>query len=138
MAERSEKRHPETFVSNAKRFMAKAQEETKVFTINLPYQTEAEKVKSDTKLSNSELTLDYLTYAVNQKYPNGLEGQLRRIWGRIQRTLDQAIEANDDGVVLETAEKEFILKAFKDVKFPAKIAKFVIMLEDEIDKFTTN
>lgn len=97
--------------------------------INLNYREETKN-----QPTNSELTLDYILYAVSQKYADGLEGQLRRICGRIQRKLDEAIEKKKNSVEFETAEIEFIKKAFNEAKFPPHLAKFVIMLEDEIDK----
>lgn len=102
------------------------------------------KVKLDYKLTEDELkaakspqymTADYIGHAVSQKYPEGLKGQLRRVYGRIQRKLDQAIEDDAASIKLEDGEKDFILDCFKDVKFPFNVAKFVMVLEDEIRKF---
>ena len=83
--------------------------------------------------SPQELTLTYLSQAVNQKYEKGLEGSLRRMWGRIQRKFDTAIEANADSIEVETGEIDFLKKAFEIAKFPAFIAKYVQVLEDELD-----
>lgn len=97
--------------------------------INLEYGA----VGGEPELSNSELTLNYVGFAVSQTYKDGLDGQLRRIWGRIQRKFDEAIEAKTDVIELEEAEKDFILKSFKDVKFPSGLAKFIVILEEEIN-----
>lgn len=93
------------------------------------------KLEEVEKVSDRELTADYINYAVNQKHKEGIEGQLRRVWGRIQRKLDDALEQKLDSIDLEEAEKDFIAAAFKESKFPAGLSKFVIVVEDEISKF---
>lgn len=87
-------------------------------------------------LSNRELTLDYINYAVTNAYPNGIEGKMRRVWGRIQRKFDTAIDFQAEDIELEETEKDFIKDSFKDSKFPSGIAKFVVVLEDEIAKLS--
>lgn len=93
--------------------------------------------KSEGQVSDAELSVDYISYAVSQKYPQGLEGQLRRVWGRIQRKFDKAIEYKADEIELEEAEKDFIIKAFNECKYPANTAKYVDTLEIEIDTLKT-
>ncbi len=80
---------------------------------------------------HSDITLDYISYAVDKKYPDGLDGQMRRIYGRIVRKLEGCIEKKTYKVIFEEAEKDFIKNSFNDVKFPAKIAKHVNVFEDE-------
>lgn len=103
----------------------------KTFTINLDYKRSAEDIK---KISNSNITLDYLTYAVSQTFSNGLDGQKRRTWGRIQRKLDEAIDNNSETIELEEAEVYFLKTIFKDITFIPHLAKFVVILEDELEK----
>ena len=80
---------------------------------------------------NSDITFDYITYAVDKKYPEGLDGQMRRIYGRIVKKLEDAIEKKTYKVVFEEAEKDFIKKAFNEAKYPVKVAKHVNVFEDE-------
>ena len=72
--------------------------------------------------------------AVSQKYKDGLEGQKRRIFGRIQRKIDDAIDNKKDEIELEQAEKDFLRGVFKDeVKLPPLASKYIMVLEDEIN-----
>jgi hypothetical protein len=100
--------------------------------IDIDYKRTAEEIEQS-GLNNKELTENYLNWAVSSFYKDGLEGQKRRIWGRIQRKIDDAVEGNGK-VELETAEKEFLVEAMKGAKFPAGISKFVMILEDVLLK----
>lgn len=80
---------------------------------------------------NSEITLDYISYAVNKKYPDGLDGQMRRIYGRIIKKIEDSIEKKTYKASFEEAEKDFIKKAFNEAKYPPSIAKHVNTFEDE-------
>lgn len=88
----------------------------------------------DTKESPQEITLSLITSAVSQKYEKGLEGQKRRIFGRIQRKLEEAIESKAEEIELEEAEKDFLRSAYKDAKYPAVWSKNIIEFEDEMEK----
>lgn len=88
--------------------------------------------KEEAKLTDSELTLDYITHAVNQKFDKGISGSQRRMFGRIQRKFDFAIENGDTEISFEESEMDFIKDAFKDVKFPPALAKYVLVLEEEL------
>lgn len=101
--------------------------------VNLNYNLSEDEKK--VAKSSQYMTADYIGHAVQQKYPEGLKGQLRRVYGRIQRKLDEAVEKDLSSIKLEEGEKDFILECFKDAKFPANLAKFVMVLEDEIRKF---
>lgn len=93
------------------------------FNLNIDYK----RPDDDKSISNSQLTLDYINFAVNMKFKDGLEGQKKRIWGRLQRKLDEA----QDIVELESAEVDFIKDAFsEDLKVPPGLAKYFIILED--------
>lgn len=95
--------------------------------INLDY-----KQKEGSEMSNQELTFDYITFAVNQKHKDGLSGSERRMFGRIQRKFDEAVEKLTNTVDLEMSEMDFIRDAFRDAKFPPQLAKYVTVLEDEL------
>lgn len=101
--------------------------------INLDYKISKEDSKTN-NLSPQELTEHYIGLAVNHKYKDGIEGSLRRMWGRIQRKLDEGIEKKLDEITLEEGEVDFISKAFDGAKFPPFLSKYVQILEDEIDK----
>lgn len=97
--------------------------------INLDYRRSAEDAE---RTSNQELTRDYLEYAIMKKFPE-MQGQKLRIYGRIQRKLDDAVENKTDDIEFEEAEKDMIRDAFKEPNFPAKLSKFVTILWDEVD-----
>lgn len=97
--------------------------------INLDYKRSEEAIKA---ITNSGLTLNYIEYAVESAHKNGLSGSQRRIYGRIQRKIDRAIEDEQDSVELEQAEKDFLRDAFRSSNFPANAAKYVVILEEEI------
>lgn len=99
--------------------------------INLDYKM-TEKEKGE--LTYSKFTQDLITAGVVNHYEKGLEGSMRRIWGRIQRKLDAAVEGNAEEVELEQAEIDFIKKAVESAKFDPRVAKFVAVLEEEIEK----
>lgn len=85
-------------------------------------------------VNDASLTVNYIEYAVEGAYKAGLSNSQRRIYSRIQRKLDAAIESNTKEVELEAAEKDFLRDAFKTATFPSAAAKYVVVLEEEIDK----
>ena len=101
------------------------------------------------KISNQEITWNWIQYACMQKYPStrdqsgqmtgGMGRTTLRIWGRIQRKFDEAIEKNLDSIESEEAEKDLLKKLFggEDIKFPVGSAKIVSMIQDEVDKLTS-
>jgi hypothetical protein len=108
----------------------------KTLNVSLDYKRPEPKTEEDKKAwkSDAELTQDYIAYAVTQTYKDGLEGQLRRLYGRIQRKLDACLDENKPGMELEEAELDFLDKAFSTAKFPVSIAKYVLVLEAELDR----
>jgi hypothetical protein len=100
--------------------------------INIDYKFK--KVEGQEIFSNSDVTLDLITFSVNQKYKDGLEGQLRRTWNRIVKKFDEAIDSKKDSIELEQAEIDFIKKTFNEAKFPVVNTKPVCILEEEIEK----
>jgi len=103
--------------------------------VNLDYKLTA-KEKEEIKISSQELTSNWITSGVASKYKDGLHGQLRRVWGRIQRKLDEAIDNDMEEIELEEAEKDFIKKVFsEDTSFPSGVAKIISVIEDEIESW---
>ncbi len=88
----------------------------------------------DNKEQAEVLTVDYLLSAVNMKHRDGMEGQLRRAFGRIQRKCDEAIEKKYDVLELEDSEFDLIQDCFEEAKFPAVLSKFINVLEAEIER----
>lgn len=99
--------------------------------VNLDFKRTEDQIKKST---NQEIVADYITYAVKSAYKEGLDNQWRRTWARIQRKLDDAVEKKQDKVEFENGEMDFIKRSFKDVKFPIDLAKYVVILEDELDR----
>ena len=104
--------------------------------INLDYKITFNKEEKIKVPDARELTFEYIMQAVMQKYEKGIEGSLRRLWGRIQRKFDTAIDAKADTVELEQAEQDFIKEAFMEAKFSPIAAKYVQILEDEIESWS--
>ena len=111
----------------------------KILNLSVEYKRPEPKTEAERKqfLPDAELSVDYINYACNKKYAEGLEGQLRRQFGRIQRKLDSAIDTKVNTVELEESEYDFIKKLFADdVKFPVYSIKYVNMLEDTIEEMS--
>lgn len=116
-------------------------EEKRTLRVNLDYQlppvapatngNEPEK-----RTEGVELTANYIEHAVTSSHQQGLEGQQRRIWSRIQRKLDTAVEEKSEQIELELAESDFLRKAFENCKVPVPIAKYFVILEDAIEEAT--
>lgn len=105
------------------------------FNINIDYKRSAKDLEGEEKpLTNQELTEDYIIFAVRIKYREGLESQWRKTWGRVQRKLEEAVIGGNDIVELENGEYDFIKLAVRDAKFPPHLTKYVIILEDELEK----
>lgn len=105
------------------------------FTVNIDYKRTPEMIA---KISNQALTLNYLESCVFSVYPK-LGGSLMRMFGRIQTKCDQAIIDKADSIELEVAEFDFIKKCWFDdkSKFDSPLAKYVVLLEDEINRVAT-
>ncbi len=80
------------------------------------------------------LTCDYIISAVQMKHKEGIEGQLRRVFGRIQRKCDEALDKKYDVLELEDSEFDLIQDSFEDAKFPPILAKYINVLEAEIER----
>lgn len=83
-----------------------------------------------------ETTANYFDAAVSSAHPQGLEGQMRRIYGRIQRKIDAAADESLEFIELEKAEADFLRVAFEKCKIPASFSKYFTVLEDEVERAT--
>lgn len=84
--------------------------------------------------SNIEITTNLIVYAVGKQYPEGLDGNgpVRRMYGRLQRKMDAALEAKENALDLEQGEIDMITKALSEAKFPASWSRLVMQLEDAL------
>src|SRR4051812_41889892 len=73
--------------------------------------------------SAQEMTSNFISYGVSQRHKDGLSSRDRRIWARLQRRLEEAVDTGVSEIDLEAAEFEFIHDSFKDQKFPSGDAK---------------
>ncbi len=108
--------------------MAKEKSDIVKMKINLDY------LWKDAPMPFQQLTYNYISYAVNQTYKEGLDGSYLRMWGRIQRKMEKAIEDKKNTIDLTIDEAEFISKARKPVKYPPQDAKYISVLDDELSK----
>jgi hypothetical protein len=86
------------------------------------------------QLSNVELSANYIRHAVGSSHPKGIEGQQRRIWGRIDRAIDAAMDNGTATIDIEQAGVDFLKKAFKDCTVEAHIVKYFVVLEEELSQ----
>lgn len=96
--------------------------------------------------SNQETFYNLALYAVNDTYSeekntqqgtqriSTLSGSQGRVWGRIQRKIEEAMDKESKTIALETAEVEFLKKAFENAKFPIAWFKWSILVEDALDE----
>lgn len=99
--------------------------------LNINYKRTPQQVK---ELPDVALTANYIGFAVTRSHPEGMKGQLLRIWGRLNRKLDEAVKNKVNNITIEEAEKDLLRKSFSEASFPPDLAKYVIILQDEIDK----
>lgn len=92
--------------------------------------------QTEKRIEGTELTANYIESAVANVHPQGLDGSLRRTWGRLQRKLDTAIEEKMDDIELSLAECDFLKIVFEKCKIPSAFAKYFIILEIEIEEVT--
>jgi hypothetical protein len=88
--------------------------------------------------TNSELTGEYLRFAVASSHPDGVGGQARRIWGRIDRAIDEALDQKNTSIEIERAGYEFLKKSIDKCKVNSRLVKFFVILEDEIQRAGEN
>lgn len=99
--------------------------------INLNYN-----LPENIKQASQEITAGFVESAFATVYKEGLDSQKRRIYGRIQRKMDEVVLNKAETIELEEAEKDLIKKTFanEDCVFPSQSSKFVVVLEEEIEK----
>ncbi len=128
-------------------------QETKTLKLNLDYKLTSDEIKEEIvkedgtkeiitrKATEDEIakgfadvSIEYINFAVSAMYKTGLTSQFRRIFSGIQNKIDKALEDKTYSIALQTSEISFIKDAFlnEDVKFPAKTAQYVVVLEDAI------
>jgi hypothetical protein len=83
--------------------------------------------------SNVGLTCDYIEYAITKKYPT-LKGQMLRVFSRLQRKFEDAVEKNLESIELDATEIDMIKESFKDVEAESRLAKYMVILMEEVDK----
>jgi len=108
----------------------------KKLNLNIDYKfpVEEKSTKKDIENANAELTRDYIAFAITSSYAKGLSSQFRRLYVKIQSKIDTALNTKDYVIELEDGEFNFIKEAFSsdDCKVNATIAKYFVVLEDEI------
>lgn len=95
------------------------------------------KIDLNYKLGNENITKQEATYnlvlmAINAKNPQGLQGQARRIFGRLQAKLDEAIIAKAKDIDIEMAELELITKSIDEASLPVAQASNYFLIEEAI------
>lgn len=90
----------------------------------------------ENRLSDIETTANYMDAAVSSAFPEGLEEQMRRIYGRIQRKVDEASEKELETITLEEAEKDLLRKALDKCKIPASFSKYFVVFELAFEEST--
>jgi len=103
----------------------------RILRINIDYKAKPDPAAAK-QLTHQELTENYLNFGINAKYPDGIDGQLKRTVGRLQRKIEEAVENNKDTVELEESEFDLITNAVETAKYPTHLCRFVILLEDAI------
>ena len=88
------------------------------------------------KESPQRTSLNVLEMFVNSAHKDGVDGHYRRMWGRIQRKFEEAVEKNQESVELDGSEVDLLKNAIREGKIPTIYAKFSVILEDEIEKLT--
>jgi hypothetical protein len=99
--------------------------------LNIDYKR---KVEDEKQIDNIALSVNYIEYAINNAFPQGLEGQKRRVIGRIQRKLEDAQNSQNGEINFEAAEVDELKEIFKVAKFPPALSKYVVLLEEEVNK----
>lgn len=95
-----------------------------------PEQIEA----GQTKEQNIETTCNLISAAVNKAHPEGFDGNggLRRVWGRLQRKMEAAMDNNTNEIEMDEAEADLIKKALTNAKMPLQWSKYINLLEDAL------
>lgn len=84
--------------------------------------------------SDIDTTVNLISYCVSKAYPDGFDGNgpLRRMYGRLQRKMEDAVESQTNELDLESAELDLVIKALKDAQTPIGWSKYMGALEDAL------
>lgn len=106
----------------------------KKIKLNLDYVAVGLKLVKPEEKDNetAEISRSYIEAAVMMKYKDGLDNQFRRLYSRIQRKLDEAIDGKTYEVEFEEGEMDFIVRAVEVANYPANLSKFIVVFEDEL------
>lgn len=106
--------------------------ETKPFEFNVNLDFAIEKEDS----SPIDVILAYIVFAISTKYPKGLNGSQRRRWGRIERKIHAAKDAEADSFELLEDELDFLKDCFNDDKLlvPTGSVSSFVLIEQELNK----
>lgn len=93
----------------------------------------------EVKEADIETTQNVISFAISKTNPDGFDGNgpLRRMYGRLQRKMEAAVESGANEFDIETAEVEMVLKALRDAHMPIGWSKFVSALEDALHELQT-
>lgn len=115
------------------------QDETTTFNLALPYRqavTPQQLAAGLIQVGDAELTVDYLQSALQIAFKDGFAtGAERRACGRLQRKLDDAIDAKEATVQLLPDERDLLkAAATPDIfnRFSGNTARYTAVLEDAI------
>lgn len=97
--------------------------------INIDFQRSADQMA---KATNQFLVRDYVEFAINQQYKEGAKSQTLRQIARIQRVLDEGVTQGLEEVTLDQADMDFIRDVMEKTSFDVSLAKYVIVLQDEL------
>lgn len=90
--------------------------------------------------SDSQTTSNIISYAIQKAYPDGLDGNgpLRRMYGRLQRKLDTAVDDGENSIEVDQSEVDMISKAMTTAKFPTNWSSLVDQLEEALREVVAN
>lgn len=101
--------------------------------INLLVDFKVDREKDKTAPLDLEIFRNYIGYAVNLGYKEGLTSDKRRLWDRIADKFDKAVEVKGEFVDLNAYEYPFIKTAFEKAVIPAQDRMFFIVEKAVID-----
>ncbi len=91
-----------------------------------------DRAKDKDAQSDQSIFRNYLGYAINLGYKEGLQSDKRRIWDKIQDKLDVVVEKNEESITLNSYEYLFIKTAFEKAVVPATETKNFTKVEDAV------
>ncbi len=106
----------------------------KTLNLDVDYKVPAADLADLRKVPSAvEMSEDYINSAGATAWPRGLDGQKRRVWGRIQRKIADVVEAGKKLVELDPTEVAMLKEAFAKGTFGPQYSKYVVILEDIIN-----